>query len=267
VALDLDGTALRRDGTISGRLKRAVARCQSQGTAVILATGRMPQSALRYWNELQLKPGPLVSYQGAMVSSVPDGRVLAKTALTDAAARLAVQWALERELLTQVYVGSELWVSREDPRVRQYIDANHIPAWVRGAVELTDWPEAPIKILLQDDSAVLDRLRPELEAQLAGQPVRVFKSQPDYLEVVHEKVGKAQGLQEVARILGVEQARVLAVGDAENDLDMLRWAGFGVAMGQAPDIVQQAADAITGTVDADGAAEAIERWVLEVPPQ
>lgn len=265
MVLDLDGTALRTDGTVSERLKSAVGGCLDRGVRVILATGRMAQSAERFWNELNLPPGPLIAYQGAMVIWVPDERVAAKVTLPDEGARRAVEWALQRDLLTQVYVGTELWVSREDVRVRRYIDANHIPAWVRGETEMTEWPEPPIKILLQDESAVLDKVRQELQPIVAPYPIRLFKSQSDYLELVHKNVGKSVGLDVAAKALNVSPERVLAIGDAENDIDMLKWAGLGVAMGQAPADVRAAADWVTDSVDDDGAAKAIEHWVLEVP--
>lgn len=265
--MDLDGTAVQPDGRVSPRLKEAVRGCLGRGIHVILATGRMVQSAARYWRELELQPGPLIAYQGAVVAMMPEGRIVAQVNLPEAGAKLAVTWALDHDLLTQVYVGPELWVSREDARVRNYIEVNHIPAWVRGPLELTEWPEPPIKILLQDQAAVLDDVRGDLEALVAAYPMRVFKSQADYLELVSNEVGKAVGLAAAARILGVDQHRVLAIGDAENDIDMLEWAGFSVAMGQAPEHVKSAADVVTERVDEDGAAHAIERWVLEMGVQ
>lgn len=266
VALDLDGTAVRTDGTVSLRLKRAVSLCQERGIRVILATGRMPQSALRYWQDLGLSPGPLIAYQGALVMWVPNGQIVTRVGLPDDGARQAVDWAVSHGLLTQVYVGAELWVSREDARARHYIDVNHIPALVRSAKDITEWPEPPIKLLLQDREAVLDGLRGELETLLKPYPVRVFKSQADYLEVVSDRVGKSVGLQAVADLLQIPRNEVLAVGDAENDLDMLEWAGFGVAMGQAPAAVKSACDGVTASVDEDGAAVALERWVLQMAP-
>lgn len=262
IALDLDGTTVKSDGTVSASVKEAVQECIRRHIAVIIATGRMPQSAKRYWEELNLPPGPLVAFQGAMVVWVPEGRIQSKVALPDGSARRVVKWALEQDLLIQVYVGTELWVSREDPRVRRYIDANHIPAWVLGPDEIIDWPEAPIKVLLQDDARVLDRLRGDLQNRLNADPVRIFKSQADYLEVVNVDVGKAKGLKAAAQALGIPREQVLAIGDAENDIDMLTWAGLGIAMGQAPDVVKRASDGVTDSIGADGAARALEKWVL-----
>ncbi len=256
---------MRSDGEVSERLKEAVQECHRRGVTVMLATGRMVQSAIPYWRALGLGAGPLVAYQGAVVAMMPEGRIVQKTTLPQEGALAAVRWAIDRDLLTQVYVGQELWVSREDPRALHYIEVNHIPGWVRGPDEIMDWPEPPIKILVQDDGAVLDAVRGELEQVVAPYPIRVFKSQTDYLEIVHDAVGKAKGVAGAAQLLGVDQKQVLTIGDAENDLDMLEWAGMGVAMGQAPDVVKQAADAVTASVDEDGAALALERFVLQMP--
>ncbi|NMP22665.1 Cof-type HAD-IIB family hydrolase [Sulfobacillus harzensis] len=265
IALDLDGTTLKADGSISDRLQAAVGKALERGIRVMLATGRMVQSAEPFWRELKLPPGLLVAYQGAVVADMPSGKLVAKTLLPDEGARAAVRWALDREMLTQVYVGTELWVSREDPRVRQYIEKNHIPAWVRTAEEMLQWPEPPIKVLLQDEPEVLDRVRRHLEPEVARFPIRVFKSQPDYLELVHQDVGKAVGLAAAAQTLNIPQQQVMAIGDAENDIDMLKWAGLGVAMGQAPDAVKQAAQVVTAPISEDGAARAIERYALGMP--
>lgn len=230
----------------------------------MLATGRMVQSASPFWRDLGLRPGTLVAYQGAVVAKMPEEEILAKTLLPEDAAQHAVAWALQHAILTQVYIDRELWVSAEDSRVRHYVDAHHIPAWVRSGDELLEWPEPPIKILLQDEPTRLDQLRPALEAQLKGFPVRIFKSQPDFLEIVSGNVGKADGLSKAADALHIPQSQVMAIGDAENDIDMIQWAALGVAMGQAPAEVREAADRVTDSVDQDGAAKAIERWVLEV---
>jgi hypothetical protein len=158
-----------------------------------------------------------------------------------------------------------MWISREDSRARHYIESNHIPAWVRSGDEIFDWPQAPIKILLQADSTTLDQFRPVIEAHASDFNYRVFKSQQDYLEIVQQGVGKGPALQEVCQSLGIVSSQVMAIGDAENDIDMLRWCGFGVAMGQAPASVKRVARFVTDPIEEDGAALAIEKWVLEAP--
>lgn len=262
IALDLDGTSVDKSGVMGSRLINAVAQAQKAGIRVILATGRMVSSARVYWKQLELGAGPLIAYNGGVISDMPGGRPLSRHPLPDGAARELVVQALEAGLLVQVYVGDELWVNREDDRVRRYVDTNHIPAWVRNSDELLRWPDPPIKLLLQSDSETLDRFRIQVEPHAAEMGVRVFKSQADYLEMVVDGVGKGPALAEVCQMLDIGRESVMAVGDAENDVDMLKWAGFGVAMGQAPDAVKQAARVVTEPIDQEGAARAIERYAL-----
>ncbi|MBX5467375.1 MAG: Cof-type HAD-IIB family hydrolase [Firmicutes bacterium] len=267
IALDLDGTAFdARQGTgISDALKSAVAEAQASGVRVILATGRAVVSALPHWQALRLRRGPLIAYNGAEVVEVPQRTRWYRRQLDDEAARRLVALANEWDLLCQVYVGDELWVTREDLRVRQYVQKHKIPAWVRSWAEITAWPEPPIKILLQAEPEVLDRFRAAVAPIFADFPVRFMKSQADYLEMVPAGVGKGPALAWVAERLGVARDQVMAIGDAENDIDMLRWAGLGIAMGQSPPEVKAAADAVTRPVSEDGAAWAI-RWALERTP-
>ncbi|MCY0863418.1 MAG: Cof-type HAD-IIB family hydrolase [Sulfobacillus sp.] len=263
IALDLDGTSVGPDGQLTPRLVAAVEKARAAGVRVILATGRMVQSAAPYWQALSLEPGPLVAYNGGVVAWMPEGEVRFKRTLPDTGARLMVNRALAAELLVQVYIGQELWVSREDARVRRYVEQHHIAAWVRNGEELLDWPEPPIKLLLQGEPDVLDGFRHLVQSEAEQHGIRVFKSQRDYLEMVPEGVGKGPALKVAADLLGIPQAQVMAIGDAENDVDMIRWAGLGVAMGQAPESVQSAADWVTLPLTEEGAAVAIERWVLE----
>lgn len=262
IVLDLDGTSVQATGEIGLRLQRAVQKAQAQGVQVILATGRMVQSARPYWLELKLNSGPLIAYNGGQAVSMPEETTMFRHGLFSEAATFVIRQALDAQLLTQVYIGDEMWISQEDSRARHYIERNHIPAWVRTGEEILNWPEPPIKILLQAESDTLDAFRPRIEARSIELGFRVFKSQQDYLEIVHRGVGKGPALQEVAGKLGIDAAQVMAIGDAENDADMLRWSGLGIAMGQAPDSVKRSARAVTAPIEEDGAAIAIEKWVL-----
>ena len=263
VALDLDGTSLSHGGVLSPGLKEAIARAQARGTRVILATGRMAQSAELFRTALGIGPGPVIAYNGAQVVSAPENAVWFRHPVDEAAARALVDLALSHDLLVQVYVGNELWVSKDAERVRNYVKTNHVPVSVRAQDDaLKAWPEAPFKILLQADPEVIDAFRTIAEPHMASYPVRLFKSQWDYLEMVGESVGKGRALAEVAKRLQLSADQVMAIGDNENDMDMLAWAGVGVAMGQSLDRVKAVADFVTADVDAGGAAAAMRHFVL-----
>lgn len=262
VALDLDGTSLMANGALSPGLAAAVAEAERRGVRVLLATGRMIQSAEIFWRSLHLSPGPVIAYNGAAVFELPGGALWFRDPVDDRAARLVVERAAAAGILVQVYINKELWVSRDDARVRNYVRANHVAVSVRSGADLTAWPEPPLKILLQDEPAVVDAFRVQATPLLAGYPVRLFKSQHDYLEMVGAEVGKGRALARVAERLRMPRDRVMAIGDNENDMDMLAWAGLGVAMGQSAPEVRAIADVVTGSVEGGGAAAAIRHFVL-----
>ena len=262
VALDLDGTSLCHGGRISPGLVEAIRKAQQNGIKVILATGRMAQSAEGFRLSLGISAGPMIAYNGAEVVAMPENQVWIRHAVHEEAARRLIALALAHNLLVQVYVGAELWVSRDAERVRDYVKTNHVPVSVRDAKALTDWPEAPLKILLQADPPVVDAFRSAAEEHMAGYPVRLFKSQSDYLEMVARGVGKGKALAEVASRLALRPSQIMAIGDNENDMDMLAWAGIGGAMGQSHAEVKLSANYVTTTVDQGGAAEAMRHFLF-----
>ncbi len=258
VAIDLDGTAMRAGDLISEPVRAAIRAVQDRGMRVMLATGRMVQSAALYSQDLKLEPGPAICYNGAAVAELPAMHFWFRETLPDVAARALVTRLVADDYLVQVYVGLEIWASREDARVRRYVERNHVAAWVRGAAEIVEWPEPPIKVLVQDTSPRLAGLRRELEEE--GVPgMRLVESQSDYLEVLAERTGKGRALAHVAGRLQIPRERVMAVGDGENDADMLTFAGLGVAMGQGHPAAKAAADIIAPPVEEDGLAWALQR--------
>ncbi len=263
LVLDLDGTVLRQDGSLSDDLAQIVQEVQDHSVTVMLATGRMVRSAEAYWMQLHLGKGPLIAYNGSMVVEMPNKTPWFSWHLSGDLARLVIQEAINGDILTQVYVGNELWLSKEDERAQHYIRVNHIPGDVKLGDSILEWPSPPIKILLQDDSDKLDQFRAYISSRMVGLQGRIFKSQADYLEIVPAGVGKGPALGKVAERLNINYDEIMAIGDAENDLDMLKMAGLGVAMGQAPEFVKQAADVVTRSIDEDGAAYAIRRWLLD----
>ena len=118
------------------------------------------------------------------------------------------------------------------------------------------------KILLVRDVPTINRLRAALE-RAVGEDATVVQALPDMIEIVPRGASKGDGLRRVLDRLAVDPAQTLAIGDGENDIEMLQLVGLGVAMGNAGVAVKRAADAVTATNDADGVALALERYVLE----
>lgn len=257
LALDLDDTLLRKDLTISARSRDAVRRCRAAGVKVTLSSGRMLQSVEPFAAQLGLSVA-VVCYNGAMVAELPLRKILAHHPVPAAEAARLIGELRRLGQHINLYVNDQLYVERFTKEADAYCTRNGVNAVVSPLDQLLDTD--PTKVLAMGPPDELDRLAPLLAA--AFPRLHVTKSRPDYLEFMLAGVDKSMGLADVARHYDVRQERVLAVGDGPNDVEMLRYAGFGVAVGNAPEQVRNAADLIAPSNEEDGVAWVIEQIVL-----
>lgn len=260
--LDLDGTLVGRANTISPQVRTAIGRARERGCEVVLCTGRSRVSAEPVTEQLGFRPYAVLS-NGAVVMDFATREVLCRNVIPIPAALRVVREMRRAGLEPQVYedaIHSARILHHPHDQV-----ALHSPerqrAWPSLEEEL---PFEPICVSAYGPEALL---RPAAE-RLAANPVPgTFVEQAGThavwcVEVHHLQSGKCNGLQLVAERLEVRRNEVLAIGDHFNDLTMIRWAGVGVAMGNALPEVQAAADYVTTSLAEDGVARAIERFVL-----
>ncbi|MFI5262186.1 MAG: Cof-type HAD-IIB family hydrolase [Candidatus Limnocylindrales bacterium] len=264
VAADLDGTLIGDDLAVRPRVAAAVAEAQARGVMVVIATGRMYRSSVRFARALGLH-APLICYQGAYVRELAVGDApapppLRHLTLPAEVARAAVRWSREQGLDPHVNIDDRLVMELGDEGAADYerrlgIDADFVTdlvAAVRGPVT---------KVLAVGSAGAPERALAAGRAAFAGR-AEVTVSHPEYLEFTSPGVTKGQALRWLARRMHVPLAATMAIGDQFNDLEMLAVARHGVAMGAAPAVVRAAARYETATVDEDGAALAIEALVL-----
>ncbi|TMK90776.1 MAG: HAD-IIB family hydrolase [Actinobacteria bacterium] len=135
----------------------------------------------------------------------------------------------------------------------------------RGVGDLLAWLERePTKLVVIDDPEVLDKLEQRLKARL-GERLYISKSLPYFLELASPEVTKASGLDFLARRLGFSRARTVACGDGENDVELLEWAGYGVAVANAHERVLAVADLVCPSVDEEGVAQVLEAFLDSSP--
>jgi hypothetical protein len=258
VALDLDDTLLDEARLVSDRAKQAIRGAVAKGVTVIIATGRMYRSALPYALQLDLDV-PLITYNGALVKCSMSGETLLHRPVDAATAAQVLELFRQRGWYIQVYRDDQLYVRERDENARYYeyiADVDAIPVGDRlyDAVETT-------KLLAMDDPASIPEIYQTVE-QAFGDKLYLTISKPNYLEILNPKASKGLALAYLAERLGIDRSEVMAVGDSLNDLDMIEYAGLGVAMGNSRPEVKAAAQAVTAGNDADGVAEAIEKYVL-----
>jgi Cof subfamily protein (haloacid dehalogenase superfamily) len=237
------------------RTKAAIAAARAAGLHVILVTGRMFQSVRRYAVEAGLDD-PLVCYQGAVVANPLTGEFLRHVTMPLPEAREVIAAVEEQGFAILVYVDDELYVARERPESDAYADFQHLVVHPVG--DLLAWlPKAPTKLVTVGDPAALDTLEAEMKARFDGR-LYISKSLPHFLEFADPEVTKAAGLGFVADRLGFSRERTVAFGDGENDVELLEWAGYAVAVANAHDRVLALADFVCPSVDEEGVAQVIE---------
>jgi Cof subfamily protein (haloacid dehalogenase superfamily) len=223
----------------------------------VLVTGRMFRAVRPYALEAGLDD-PVVCYQGAVVAE-QDGRWLRHVPIPLPLAREAIATLDDEGFGLNCYVDDELYVAEITPAARQYADFQHIELHPVG--DLLAWLEAPpTKLVVIDDPHVLDGLELRLKAHFDGR-LYISKSLPYFLELASPDVTKASGLEFLARRVGFARERTVACGDGENDVEMLEWAGYAVAVANAHELVLAAADLVCPSVDEEGVAQVIEAFL------
>ena len=252
-AIDLDGTLLRSDGTISPRTRAAVRAAVAAGVEVVLVTARGPRTVRELAAELGIH-GEAICSNGAIVLDLDSGRILRmRTIETEVTIELVhglrdrlpgILFAVEREALAHE-PGFSAWGWAPPAGTR-----------VGDAVELLAQPAA--KLILRHAGREVQAVA-AVARELAGDAVSISLSGPWVVEISPAGVNKASALAELCAGLGIGADEVVAFGDHLNDMPMLAWAGRAVAVANAhPDVVELA-DGMTATNDEDGVALVLEQ--------
>jgi Cof subfamily protein (haloacid dehalogenase superfamily) len=224
----------------------------------VLVTGRMFQAVRPYALEAGLDD-PVVCYQGAVVAEPRTGKWLRHEPIPLELAREAIAALRDEGFGLNCYVGDELYVAEITPGARQYADFQDIELHPVG--DLLAWlEEPPTKLVVIDDPDVLDGLKQRMIDRFDGR-LYISKSLPYFLEFASPDVTKAAGLDFVAEHLGFTREGTVAFGDGENDVELVDWAGFGVAVENAHDRVKELADLVCPPVTEEGVAQVLEAYL------
>jgi Cof subfamily protein (haloacid dehalogenase superfamily) len=218
----------------------------------------MFQSVRRYALEAELDD-PVVCYQGAVVAEPVSGRWLRHVPIPLEPALEAIRVLNTRGFALNCYVDDELYVAKLTSEARRYADFQQLEIHEVG--DLAAWPSRPpTKLVVIDDPHVLDDLEASMKAHFDGR-LYISKSLPYFLEFASPDVTKGSGLEFLSRRLGFARERTVACGDGENDVELVEWAGYGVAVANAHARVKAVADLICPPVDEEGVAQLIEAFL------
>jgi Cof subfamily protein (haloacid dehalogenase superfamily) len=264
IASDVDGTLLDDDETITPRTRSAVLAAVDAGIRFVLATGRPPRWVQPVVEALGFAPMAVCANGAVIYDPAADRIVSARTLSADDLGELA-------EIATRVIPGAGLAVERvgssaHDAATPQFVSSpGYEHAWLNPdntEVSVEDLLGAPaIKLLIRKAGARSSEMAAELAQHVGLQGDITYSTNNGLIEVVPLGISKATGVEEVARPYDITAEGVVAFGDMPNDIPMLRWAGLGVAMGNARPEVLAVANRVIGTNADEGLAQFLEELV------
>jgi Cof subfamily protein (haloacid dehalogenase superfamily) len=260
-ACDLDRTLIGKDAELHERTRTAIAAARATGIHVILATGRMFRS-VRPYAEAAGIDDPVVCYQGAVVADPVSGRFLRHEPIPLELAREAIAAVEAEGYPLNCYVDDELYVARHTAASEAYASFQNLEVHAVG--DLLAWlAEPPTKLVAVGDPVDLDGLEEQMRAYF-GRRLYISKSLPHFLEFASPEVTKGSGLAFLADHLGFTAPETVAFGDGENDVELLEWAGYGVAVENAHERVLAVADLVCPPVTEEGVAQVMEAYLDSV---
>lgn len=275
VILDLDGTILDpyKRAAISPAVEAAIADVHAAHVPLTIGTGRtLDYLRFQLPGNLHL-PYPAITTQGAVIGEPASGRVLVEQDLPLAEARALAAWVdeagftagfyfLDKSGRTHVIRNRKGDTPDEEAMLEHLLGAH--AEYVDRFSPLLAAPAAhpPIKVMTYEDPAVSGRdLLIEMERRFSP-ALSILRTHVWLVEATAAGVDKGSALLRLCELMHIDPQRVIAIGDSENDIPMMRAAGFAVAMGNAAEAVKANADWIAPTIDEDGAAVALRKWVL-----
>src|SRR5436309_1789981 len=269
LVIDIDGTLLNPVGEITAYTRAAVQTAQQAGIVVTLATARRYFNSVQIADELGLQ-GSIILYDGALIVQHPAATILKSRPLNASIGQEAVEILVRHGIQPVVHpdggLAEEIWTGPaelDNLSIDAYLAAN-ADRMRRMPYEMLCAGHAdPLRVVAFTEEEAIEGVLPEISAlDCSWNTIKRGSYNSSELTVMDKGCSKASAVIALAGILGIPLQAVMAIGDNNNDIEMLKVAGWGVAMGQASESVKAVANAVTASNWEDGAAQAIERYAL-----
>lgn len=264
VVLDIDGTLLDSNHVIRPRVAETLKAVAAKGIQIVLATGKTRYSTRNLVEQLGIQT-PGIYLQGVTIYDA-DGKLLQQLTLDPALVRQVITFGEDRGFTMFAYNGERILTRSHDPQLADNFARYHeITPEVIGPLQNVAGTLPINKVIAVGEPHAIKALRWQLSMQIGGAGRLMQAGVPQMVEVLPPGASKGWALRQLLKILKVDAKQVMAVGDAENDIEMIQLAGVGVAMGQSEQGLKDAADYVVASNDADGVAETLERFILTPP--
>ncbi|NEZ46772.1 sugar-phosphatase [Clostridium niameyense] len=262
IAIDMDGTLLKDDKTISEENKIAIKKAKDKGVKVVLSTGRPLEGIKKYLKQLDLISNHdyAVAFNGGLVEKTSEDEILTENYMTKEDLNLLYDLSKDLDIDIHFLTIDKCYTPKLNSYSKMESDLNGISLNVVDFNKLDENIKI-IKIMFIGAEKKLDEIITKLPEFLYNK-YNIVRTDAVYLEFLNKDVSKGYGVKKLAEKLGIKQDEVMCIGDAENDIHMVEYAGLGVAMGNAFPQLKKVANYITKTNEEHGVAHVIEKFVL-----
>ncbi|MCY6958961.1 Cof-type HAD-IIB family hydrolase [Clostridium brassicae] len=268
ICLDMDGTVLDDKKKISHRNKEAIKRAHDKGVKIAISTGRVFASA-RYYAEILGIKAPIIASNGAYIREKDKDEVIYESLLDKEVCKNICHIIEKYDFFNYFNTYNRIIANKPFPKQNIYRLMNEeLPNNMKISLDVV----SDIKEILEDDSnrivkfisisddyENLNKAREEIDA-LGG--LEIVRSNINNFEVMNKGCSKGSAVERLSEFYGIKKDEVICIGDSENDLSMIKYAGMGIAMGNGEDYIKSNAKYVTDTNNNDGVAKAIEKFVL-----
>ncbi|MFW5986186.1 MAG: Cof-type HAD-IIB family hydrolase [Halanaerobiales bacterium] len=256
IVLDLDDTLLDEGRRVSSRTKRVLNNLKNDGIMIVIATGRMYCSALPYMKQIGLS-GMMITYNGAYIKDTSSGELFYHQPIAEETARNIIEEAEDANLHLNLYIDDRLFVEELNEYSQLYEEITGISSEAVGKLSKYIYDD-PTKLLIIEKDRSKQQYYQNYFREKYQLEMEVTESKSFFIEFMDCGVSKGKAVEILAGEHGFKLSEVIAIGDNWNDLDMIRTAGLGIAMENAPDDLKREADMIAPFCHQEGVAAVLE---------
>ncbi|MEQ8155407.1 MAG: Cof-type HAD-IIB family hydrolase [Clostridiaceae bacterium] len=264
VAIDIDGTLVKNDKTLSEETKKIIRQICAKGVKVVITTGRSIDRIQEFVKELGLEGEEyVIANNGCSIYSTTQEKPIYEKTVTGRDFKEVYRCFKKEGTTMEAHLGTEYLIEEDLKTVvpNDWRITSPAARTVDFMKELGD-DDKLVKFLLFSGKEMLDELYGEIQ-EVFGDRFSIVRSMDHMCEFMQKGCHKGSGITELARILGIKQEEIIAIGDELNDMEMIEYAGMGIAMGNAKDELKEIANYITKTNEEDGVAYALDKFILK----
>lgn len=258
LALDIDGTILKKDYSLSENVKNAIKKVAKLGVKVVLVTGRMHNATTFIAEELEIDT-PILSYSGALAKN--SEKIFYEELIPDSLARAVIKELRNFDLQTNLYMNEEIYSEVETDTLIEYCEKRKLKYKIKSFDEFENIRVNKILAIGKTSEATTEVLK-YLQSKFQNKLCMV-KSLPTFCEIISKDASKGKAILYLAKNWGINHDEIMAIGDQDNDIELLKTAHIKVAVGNASEGLKAIATYIAPSVEDDGVVDAIKKFILD----